>query len=249
MNLASNCTVHPNDPAFSWVTRAAKALNSMMQVPTAWAIAPDVLAISGDTTSQVISNQVPTMQTKLGSHAGSWNVVSVTGGADDLQFSNELAAFYLKNTLNNLHPWSITNSKKCLDTEGVWTTLQGQSASIATNLDSIASSALGSDPNVRLVDVNYPYVMDTSNICSIDRGAIHGAQSVIDGLDSLHGHFPGANVVNIDLRTGFGVSPLADLQLIELYGYPHPNDAGQTLIGNFAAQGVMQLNPSHIVNH
>lgn len=242
----NHCNVTENDPKFSWVGRAVTDLNKQLKVPTEWLMAVDVEARSGYTTSQILSGEVPNMETKLTAHHGSWNIVSVTGGANDIAFVDELAAFYKANLFNNLEPWSITNVKQCVDTQSIWNKLQQLSASIKGNLNRIVADAVLSDQNVRVVDVDYPYVMDKSNVCSPNRMVkqgkktvlVHGSTSVVDGIDSLHNQLTGSRIVHIDLRTLFSTSPLGDIQLDALYGYPHPNATGQQAIADFAVKVV-----------
>lgn len=202
---------------------------------------PVILAVSGSTTTDIIASQVPAMSAELLSHQGSWNIVSMTGGANDISFSDPLVAFYLANLFTGLHPWAVTQADQCVQTDSLWQKLQQGSITgpILHNLQAVQAKARSADQGVRLVTVAYPYVTDIVNVCSADRQVqqagttvtLHGSKAVVDELDTLLMQLRTESIV-VDLRQTFGTMPLGRLQLIEMYGYPHPNDQGQTAIAS-----------------
>ena len=98
---------------------------------------------------------------------------------------------------------------------------------VQTVLHDLFQTVFNADPSVRMVDVNYPYVLATSNVCARTwtQGVKtwHGATSVIDELAKIHAavSLKSGAISHIDLRTAFGANPLALLQLYRYYGYPH----------------------------
>lgn len=247
----------PNDAQYSWVTQAATKLNNAYDVPPSWQMSVDLEAQSSTTTQQMVKSQMPHMVETVMAHSGSWNVVSIDGGANDMNFSGPLASYYLKSTFtqSGILPWDVQvagkNAKNCLNTQAMWNSLNNKQASIAKNVQNIVNNAISSDPNVRIITLTYPYVMDTSNVCSSDlmTGSIvswHGSKSVVDRLDNIDTTITASNgnIIPVDLRISpdFGSSPLGDLQLIYYFGYPHPNLVGQSAIAAFT---VTQIEATH----
>ena len=245
------CDFLPNQEAFSWVTNggsgAVALLNSQLKVPADWKMTSALLAKSGATTLDM-EGQVPAMNRQLLLHRGSWNVVSINaGGGNDIDFAGALAEFY-KGELGrpNFFPWNVPNSEpgSCVDTDSLYSKARSMHDDIRLHLQFIVTQAMQIDRNVRIVDVGYPFVMKTDNICAINRkgafgATIYGATAVVNELNTIHMEVTGNRIVHIDLRKVVGNNPLSDLQLIEYYGYPHPNAKGQNAIASAAVNAVI----------
>ena len=264
------CGVIPNDGLFSWTDRASTLLNRSRAVPSPWtfqrdgnisqSLTADVLAQSGSSTSGVINGQLPTALTLLARHSDSWNIVSVTGGADDVGFKNELEIWYGIHTYGNppydQSPWNVagplsyakvTNplDPACPNTNAIYNRTIASGSSITTNLQSIVNQAQAVAPGTRVVDMLYPYVVETSNPCAQNYknrllGQWNGERATVDVLDDTHLAVKSVGVVHVDPRkgAGFGSTPLAYLQLTRYWGYPHPNDSGQMRLAAVAASSV-----------
>ncbi len=190
--------------------------------------------------------QIDAMVRSLRSNSGSWNIVSLTGGANNIRFDATLKDFYDANRTGSLKPWNVKNWSDCPDTQTLYNRLQDQRGPIRADLIRIMADGRAASASTRFVDMLYPYTLAANNVCSQNRqipvtpsdptktGTWHGAQSVVDGLNLLHQDLAGPGVMVIDLRTAFGNSPLSRLQQTRYFGYPHPNDAGQTKIANAA---------------
>ncbi len=234
-----------NDPNFSWVTRAASKLN--VGVPNEWRYRTLLVAQSGASTRQMFEQgQIDVMVRTIRANAGSWNIVSLTGGANNIDFLNTLREFYEEHPSGDPKPWAVTNWSDCPDTQALYNRLLAQRGTITADLAQIVATVREASSSTRFVDMLYPYVLPTSNVCSQDRqvptnpsnpsqmGTWHGAQSVIDELDRLHQILAGPDVIKVDLRVAFGNRPLQRLQQTRYFGYPHPNDAGQTKMASIA---------------
>lgn len=246
-NTNGQCGLFSNVPQFSWVTRATNQLNSDLHVPDNWKMKTDFLAHSGNSTSTVASTQAPQMISDLTQGKNSWNIVSVSGGADDVDFAAPLVAFYEQHFISNLGmvPWAVPDGDRqdCPDTSDLFNRAQADVGVITGNLEYVLGSARSVDPNSRLIDLNYPYVVPTNNVCSptvlnSDSTLNYGAQAVVDEIDDAHLTAAGsqAGTQLIDLRQVFGSDPLNYLQLVYFYGYPHANNNGQATIAGIAAQ-------------
>jgi hypothetical protein len=238
-------------------------MNSSLHAPSAWTFAEDLKAASGASTFAFgVSGTTPgtddwasgtaqsaSVRADLYPRYDSWNVVSMTGGADDSNWRDKLADFYYAHFVTaSPAPWAVSTSSPsadCPDSQSVWdwlhaTQLDGETDDqhIQDNLGGIVTVATRYSPGVRVLNVGYPYVVDQSNSCSADSGTWHGSKSVIDDLNADHQAISGANVTYVDLTgsSGFGSSPVSGgyLQLNRLYGYPHPNDAGQSRMADIA---------------
>ena len=250
--LPSSCGVVYNDPAFSWLSSAVTQLNAKFSVPSEWQMTLDMEATSGATTAMILNNQDPHMVSQLlVFHQGSWNVVSLNGGADDTLFATDLKLWYSTTApFSHLEPWDVHSKHKCVNTQDVWLNLQRQASSIIVNLDQVVSDARQADPNVRIATVDYPYVMNADNVCEGDYTIFsigvpvfhHGAASVINFLDALYGQITGSQIALVDLRSVFGTTnPLQYIQTLSDWGYPHPNPSGEQAIANEVVNAISGL--------
>jgi hypothetical protein len=228
----------PNDPTFSWVTRAVDRLNQVAAIPPDWTVTADLLAKSGATTTDMVNSQEETMAADLGQHAGSWNYVSLTGGADDADFSDALATFYSHHWTSLIAPWAVTSLSDCPDTQSVYVQAQAAQNVIRKNLSDIIRTATASTAGVKVLNVGYAYAVDKTNPCFADHANVAGVKSLIDLLNADHKAITGPNVhyVNLTASSSFGLYPISHnyIQKTRLYGYPHPSDSGQNLIATTA---------------
>jgi len=257
--LCAPSTFVANDPAFSWVTRLAAKLNT--NVPTQWQLAYDtnhLLARSGATTQQMVDSQSYDMIQLLQGHSNSWNIVALSGGANDADFASALTAFYNAHTPQNLifplAPWAVKTWSDCPNTEAVYNRALGQQAAITANLRELMQRARdASNGAVRFVDMLYPYTLKADNVCNVDTPLVnpddpssaltwHGAKSTVDTLDAMHLSVDSGynDVTVVDLRTNFNANPLLLIQQTRNYGYPHPNDSGQDKISKVSNQLLKQ---------
>jgi hypothetical protein len=258
----AGCKVFPNDSDFSWVQRATTRLNApngVPKVPSLWRMQPIVTAISGEPASSYSLPyhdsfpQATLMTQALSKLAGSWDVLSLTGGANDIDFAGVLRNWYVTHRFGK--PWesaprannSVSAAQACPDSNALYRKIGRLGPSIVTALQSVIDSAQATSTSVRVIDLKYPYLMATGGGCANDyyalrlgrvrRGVAHwyGATATIDRLDSLHDSLQAKSLRRIDLRGSFGSQPLGKLQLNRFYGYPHPSDLGQADIAAAAA--------------
>jgi hypothetical protein len=248
-NATGQCSLISNDSEFSWVTKATQQLNANLHVPPAWKMQTKLLAHSGQSTAAIASTQAPQMVDDLTQGQNSWNVVSVSGGANDINFGDTLEAYYKSSFFLTFGtpPWALLHGgpEVCPDTSALYKTAVDDSGTITGNLEYLLASARSADPNSRLVDLYYPYIVNSDNTCSAnstdgDGSTFYGAQADIDELDSTHvaADATQSDVQSIDLRQVFGNNPLGYIQQTYFYGYPHANASGQEVIGRIAAQDV-----------
>jgi hypothetical protein len=249
---------HPNDQWYSWVATAVATLDQA--VPAAarrWDVRYSNLARSGFTSSQVVADELPHVGGLLTPHAGSWNIVSFTGGANDLDLEGTMKDYYLNHKLevesssDAERPWNEEDASNCPDTTTMMSTLlRGAAQTLQTNLSNIIATVRLADPNVRLVDQRYQYTVPAGNICAIDRidtdlSQVTGATSLIDALNAVHAAADAGvsqlAVVDPSQLFGSGDSSLNDIQQTIVYGYPHVNATGQVIIGKAAAQALLAL--------
>jgi hypothetical protein len=252
-----------NDASFSWVTRASDKFNTDQHVPAVWQIQPTVIAASGKPTSDfgngtynanastwARSGQSGRMSLQLYSRYTSWNVVSMTGGANDTPWRDVMRQWYIDNFDNGRVPWNVSSVVYCPDTESVWQSLDSTlTSAITSNLQGIVAVGTAASPGVRVLNVNYPYVVDygtqsTGNPCysdwSINGTGYHGVKSVIDVLNSAHTSVTGSNVKNVNINTAFSTTAAVSngyIQETRIYGYPHPSGGstgGQAKIADTA---------------
>jgi hypothetical protein len=231
--------LEPDSLSFSWISRAVAKVNAQANIPQAWSLTADILASSGASTTTIAGRQESQMRQDLAQRADSWNLVSVTGGADDADFSTTLARFYSRHWTSLLAPWSVDKPGDCPDTQSVYANAQAAEATIRKNLSSIVAQAVAASPSIQILNLGYPYVVDKGNPCFADHKKAAGVKSLIDLLNADHKALIGPNVryVNLAGNSGFGLTPISSgyLQKTRLYGYPHPSDSGQDLIASLAA--------------
>ena len=259
----------PNSAASSWATTAVASYNGSTHAPAAWQITlgangPDgmpayLVARSGAPTSQFGRSDLAipgtaawasgdTQSAKLAqalySRYNSWNVVSMTGGADDTNWIDVLGSWYFDHWNDpSVTPWGVnTGIADCPHSNDVYNNLTVPSyaipgttvsAVIQANLQGMTTIAAAESPGVRVLNVGYPYTVNsTGNSCYADSGGIKGVKSVIDELNSDHAFVSGANQKYVDLSTAFGTSPMTTfLQPRRLYGYPHPTTGSASTTG------------------
>jgi hypothetical protein len=238
-------------------------INEAFAVPTAWRMTAHVVGLSGSSTTRYRREQQPAMEQDLLSpaHAGSWNVVSTTGGADNTVGKNKFTFvdavkewYETAIVLRDLHGiWtaSLIDAVGCPYTEGVYQTARAARQGITTDISAILADAWNVDHSVRLIDVYYPYVLPKSESCAQGGGlnpSKHGTTAVIDMLAAAHDDVPAqvqsltggaAAVGSVDLRDpnsvyGSAKDPRNLLQLVAYYGYPHVNAEGQEDIASMA---------------
>jgi len=200
------------------------------------------------------SGQVKRMRDELRARSGSWNVVSVTGGANDAQFEPVLTEYYLGHIVSTFgedwgRPWAEFDPPRCPDTNQVYNAAVSRKDQISGALTGIFRMAKQVSPGVRIVDTLYPYVMnnaDDYNRCWANHDGGKGAKATVNYIDGLHTAIVAPNVVRLDLRTVFGNFPIAGpsntmLQLERHFGYPHVSDVGQN---RMAAKAALKLGRS-----
>jgi len=97
----------------------------------------------------------------------------VTGGANDSSWSDKLRDFYIANFLTDGKPWAVTDPAYCPNSQSVLDSLSatapnGQTVNhnITANLQNVVTVAKTESPGVRVLNVNYPYVIDQANVCA-----------------------------------------------------------------------------------
>jgi Glycine rich protein len=244
-----------NDPGFAWETRATGQVNSALKVPDSWHMIWNVPARSGAATSSFEANQVGSMENALGQHAGSWNVVSVSGGADDGKYTFATAVqdwYELAIASGNIRTgvWLASSTNiGCPDENDVYRTARSQRSDIGRNLASVLAQAAQKSPGTRLLDLYYPYILKSGDGCAKGSlGVKHGATATINMLDAAHDDVPkvlkemdasAGPVIQLDLRDpatifGSAKNPLSLMQRIAYFGYPHPTATGQQDIADMA---------------
>ncbi len=235
-----------NDDSFSWVTRATTKLNK--NVPSEWRYATAVVAKSGASTSQMFDQGQIAYAVKAfnNAHQGSWNILSLTAGADNVPFQGTLEAFYGQHWTGMPKPWAVKNWQDCPDTNSLYAAAQREKANGQADLNRALSDVRASTPSTRFVDILYPYILNSGNVCAQNRQlplnpndltqwtTWHGANDVVDVIDSMHATFSGSDVSTVDLRESFGASPLQKIQQTRYFGYPHPDAGGQNAMANSA---------------
>jgi hypothetical protein len=238
-----------NDASFSWVTRAVTALNK--NVPAQWRYRLLLVAQSGATTRQMFEQgQIDAITHAIAARGRTWSVISFTGGANNARFDSTLRDFYRANfPLEATKPWGVKDWSKCPDTQTLYNRLLDQESTIRSDLAQIVALGRQASPSVRFVDMMYPYALKTDNVCNQDRQipdpnnlsqsqTWHGAGSFIDTIDSLHQELSGPDIIHVDLRPIFGANPLPRTQQTRYFGYPHPNDAGQSRMASAAVSAL-----------
>ena len=228
-----------NDAAYSWATRARNSLMTALGIPTVWKMTIDVVADSGAPASGFANagGQQANMISDLTARAGSWNIVTTSGGADDVNFGAALQSFYENASTWNTKPWQVTSRSSCPDTDAIYSRVGSTGSSTNTALANLFLAASNADANVRKLAITYPYVLESTNTCEgYDSGTAphNGAKQVIDALDANISSLSSIGVHVVDLRsvTGFGSSPMSDIQQTRYFGYPHPSSAGQNDIAS-----------------
>jgi hypothetical protein len=254
--------VKPNDEAFSWIRRTKDDINERLAPPPQWEMEVQDFAKSGATTTEfgdasktpgsdawAAGGQVAQMVNALEDHSASWNIVGLSGGADDAKFSDVLAKFYADHfDQARPKPWDVTDTIDCPRASPVFDRLIDKYPTIKSNLQKIVDIVRAEGSAYRVIDIDYPYVVNSGNLCgppfsyTIKKTTYRdvGSNTVVKELALLHGGVAGNNVQHVDLRGLFGTtSPSSRLQLTRLYGYPHPNDTGQDAIASAAADAVI----------
>jgi hypothetical protein len=262
-SLQGRPAVEPNDPGTAWGCQLANNLNA--QLPPQWAMSCDFVAQSGAATSSFGDpsldavdaawaagglTQAGRLRTDLAAHSTGWNVVTLSGGADDIDFVSTLTKFYGNNyVINHYLPWSVPRWQSCPDgDQQLWARSQDAAVqtAIASNLTGMIRTAIAAAPGVRIVDITYPYTVDQGNPCFGNHGSWHGQRDIVDTIDKIHVNlrFSATRLLTIDLRksAAFGKSPVAngEIQLTRFYGYPHPSSAGQSDIASLATEALLK---------
>jgi lysophospholipase L1-like esterase len=203
----------------------------------------NLLAQGGATTAQIDQGQIAGMRTLLQQHPTTWNVVVFDGGGNDVGLQSVMQNYYTSNPLGK--PWSVTSAPNCPNSETAYENLFGTTdgggleSTIHSNLQAIVTAGKSTNGTPRFVDMLYPYITKSTNVCAKDSGAFplpvwHGSASVINGLNDVHRSLAASDVLSLDLASGFGDNPLPKIQQIRFYGYPHPNSDGQAKIAQQA---------------
>jgi hypothetical protein len=218
----------------------------------------DVEARSGVSAASFRTGQIPGMKVSLLAHPGSWNVVSVSGGADDgkFTFDDAIQNWYeialLSGQLRRGVWTANASSPGCPDTDDLYATARAQRTNVRDSLAAVLIQAVKTSPGVRLLDLYYPYVLPHSAFCAGDHsilGESHGTTAVVNMLDSAHDGVPAevhsavpsaGPVYQLDLRDpsesfGAHTDPRDLLQETAYFGYPHPSATGQFLIAGMAS--------------
>jgi alpha-tubulin suppressor-like RCC1 family protein len=246
-NAASYTTSFtPNDSTYAWATRARDQLMTQLSVPGQWRMQILVLSQSGalaqnynqpgpqnDTTCNGCGEKDATVSA-LQAHAGSWNIVSATGGANDAHFGDRLKDFY-SGTSGQGKPWDVAFRSDCPDLDRLDADIQSTSSLVQTALTQLFGAAQTADPNVRRVAVTYPHVLNSTATCapdSIGSTPYTGATHAVDDLDTAVTALSTTGVMVVDMRSAglYSSNPQDDIQLTRYFGYPHPNSCGQDAI-------------------
>lgn len=252
----------PNNPAASWAATAIASYNNLLHLPAAWQLSMGPIGADGLPVGFIARSGAPTSQfgrsdlaipgtaawasadtqsakvsALLYDRYDSWNLVTMTGGADDTNWTDALGNWYFNNwNTPSLKPWAVTGGiANCPDANSVYNdlTVSGYvvpsttvNALIQTNLQGMVTLATAESPGVRVLNLGYPYTVNsTGNSCYADSGATKGVKSVIDQLNSDHTFVSGANTKYVNLVTALGTNPMSGnpspIQPNRLYGYPH----------------------------
>jgi hypothetical protein len=262
------CNVVDPDPGWSWVSRATILLNVRQNhgtyvIPSEWLMERVVLARGGAKVSELGRSgspsflcpgcgQLDNLRSLIGgSQASSWNIVSITAGADDVQFSDALRDYYVtpSHWLNpdGHKPWAESDRSECPNAQTIYERLEASYDEVRAGLVQAIATARGTSPASRVINLDYPYVVSRGNVCFGDVTSTdilgrtttsHGSGSVVDLFYALHFsiHYP--NVISVDLRVALSDNPLPYLQQTRLYGYPHPSESGQEQIAQAAVSAL-----------
>ncbi len=238
-----------NDSSYSWVSdgssSAAALVNARLHVPSVWQMTWDMQAKGGAKTTEWNNSggQIDNMISDIESHFGSWNVVSFTGGADDANLGGIFTKWYLNNP--NTEPWTVGSwsPSSCPDSNAFYNNVKTAASSIKSAIKNMIATASATGTSTRFVDVEYPYIVATGNVCGVNHststGTWIGSNAAVNYLDSLQASIKAPGLVYVNLRNHFDTSALlSDLQLTTLFGYPHPDTTGQKLIAKLAAAAV-----------
>jgi Domain of unknown function (DUF4082)/WD40-like Beta Propeller Repeat len=273
LNFLGTCTIsgaphlNKNDYSFSWVNAAINDFNQ--SVPSQWEIQEPTyvltnelpVARSGANTWEFgalgqtpgtdawaqAGTQAGILRSELYQRSDSWNVVSMDGGGIDGGLVDAMSKYYksLSAALDSHEPWGVTSRSRCPKSDLVYDRLTANSREIKGNLNGIATIAHRASPGVRILNVGYPYIVNSTNVCfgHSTTKPLAGSQDDIDLVNLFHQAITGPNIRYVDLTSPFGTSPVSSgyIQLRRLYGYPHPTGAGQELI---ATQSRTVLNPT-----
>jgi len=166
----------------------------------------------------------------------SWNVLSLTGGANDTPWQDAMKNWYIQHFLASYPPWDVPTTSECPDTESVYQALAANSnalnTTITTNLEGMVTVGGKASPGLRVLMEGYPDVIDFSKLCYSDWGIVpllnHGAGSVVSMLNTDAQNVTGTRVKYVNNVTGFGADPVSTglISQNRLYGYPHPSTTG-----------------------
>jgi hypothetical protein len=186
-------------------------------------------------------------------HLGSWNVVSITGGADDgkYTFADAIEDWYKAAIAHGelyRGVWTAdATAPGCPNSEGIYKTALKERPNITENLRGILNDAMKESPGTRAVDVYYPYALPRSAYCAKDHFPHqHGTTAAANMLASAHDALRGLDgLIQVDLRADefSGGDPRLLLQTIAYYGFPHPNAQGQGRIAAMTASAVIEAPP------
>jgi cytoskeletal protein CcmA (bactofilin family) len=213
---------NPNAADLSWIAQAAEKLEGDYTVPEDWQITPVIVAqdgaalVSGEGTS-LIGDQIASMVDELDAHEGSWNWVGVSGGLVDTGIPRILQEWYEDHPwydTGSLKPWDVTDVADCPDLSGVDDALASKGSAMQAALSGVVSAAKAADDSVRLINVQYPYLTDDTNVAVHDEvddyvnPCAAGNRPVIESLNDLL-TLSGENVYTLDLSSeqGFGDRP------------------------------------------
>ena len=251
-----------NDTSFSWVSTAVASINSAPNTPTQWQYSLDLVAKSGtasenfgdstqtpgtDAWAAGWSSQASKLKWDLLARYDSWNIVSVTGGANDTSWQQIMKDWYKDNFTAAPEPWSyvpVDAATDCPNSETVYNQLQGSiGTDITSNLQGVVDLSDANSPGVRVLTVGYPYILDSTSDCAANDGTWEGFNATVDALNASVFGVTSANVKDVDLTLSgnFGSSPITNnlIQETRLYGYPHASSGGQNIVAS-AAVGIVR---------
>jgi hypothetical protein len=272
----SGCSLKWNDKSWSWSQRATNNVNAALSVPDAWRMQNYNVGKSGANAADYLRPAEPgcigcgeqdRAIDRLQLAQSSWNVLSVGGGANDARFADVLKVYYKADGVRDLFgrnalaswvggigqrtgkPWAVSVARQCPNTKVVAEAAWETRGEVAWALTEVMRNALDKSPGLRIVDINYPYVVPASNPCfdapfgTGTFGTGTGARAIADELDKTHAQAVAKldqayrdAVHRIDLRELFGsANPLPWIQLTRYYGFPHVNSSGQDRIATKAA--------------
>lgn len=209
----------PNDRTFGYPRYLHDELGTLSDTAR-WGFVYRNIAISGSSTSRVIAEQLGQAQTELETRSGSWNILTLTAGANDTAWSENLQTWY----------WAKfgLNAPPCPPQTFVVGNV------IRDNIAVILSKLRETDPNARLIVTGYAnpwrsadecYEIGDQTVSQLNAAIFAGV--VKSGTTSTFVDFASTFRTAGSGGGGVGVHPYIQ---DEMLGWPHPNEVGHEAI-------------------